>query len=236
MGPYQIKIETLVLGGLDYRIRSLLDANQFDDPDGEAAARGIGEGNWSYFGQVWAAGLQLAESMSGFDLAGKRTIEIGCGLALAGLVSHRRHADVTVSDRHPLVEAFLRANLRLNALPPLPYVDLDWTHPPRALGQFDLLLASDVLYEAGHPLELAHFLEAHLAPGGEAIIVDPGRRRHAELSRHLGALGMSCVEERPGGAVRVLHYRFDGPSRPGPGALTPGASPRARWPAPTPAR
>ena len=207
MEAYQIKIETLTLGAHDLRIRSLLDTNQFDDPEGVAAARGIGEGNWSYFGQVWSAGRHLAEAMGDFDLAGKRTMEIGCGLALAGLITHKRHADVTVSDRHPLAEAFLLANLALNALPPLPYVDLDWTKAPPSLGRFDLLLASDVLYEAGHPLELAHFVEDHLESGGEVIIVDPGRHRHATLSRHLRALGLACTEVRPGGPTRILHYR-----------------------------
>jgi len=47
-------------------------------------------------------------------------LEVGCGLALASLVCHRRGIDVTASDCHPLASRFLLDNLRLNGLPSLP--------------------------------------------------------------------------------------------------------------------
>lgn len=209
MLPYQVKTETLVFGGLDYRIRSLLDRCQYDDEDGQAAARGIPAASWPLFGLVWPAGQRLGETMSAYDVDGKRILEIGCGLALGGLVSHRRLADVTVTDRHPHVERFLAFNLALNDLPPLPYLDVDWTSPPPRLGRYDLILASDVLYEPEHPLDLARFVARHLEPDGEVIIVDPGRRRDSALSRHLAERGFGCREVRPDpdGRMRILHYR-----------------------------
>jgi len=50
----------------------------------------------------------------------------GCGLALASPVAHRRGADVTASDCHPLAQAFLLENLRLNDLAPLSYRCDQW--------------------------------------------------------------------------------------------------------------
>jgi methylase of polypeptide subunit release factors len=54
------------------------------------------------------------------------SLELGCGLALASLVIHRRGGDVTASDCHPLTEAFLKENLRLNHLPPMKYRTGNW--------------------------------------------------------------------------------------------------------------
>ena len=56
------------------------------------------------------AGRVLAQAMSSFDVAGKRILELGCGLGLSSLVLHRRKADITASDHHPLVEEFLTYN------------------------------------------------------------------------------------------------------------------------------
>ena len=52
---------------------------------------------------------------------GERVLEIGCGLGLASLVGHRRGADMTASDCHPLAGLFLANNLRLNGLAPMKY-------------------------------------------------------------------------------------------------------------------
>jgi ETFB lysine methyltransferase len=187
---YQVKQETHHIGGHDYLIRSLLDRDQFHDPLGDAAARGVSEAQWSFFGVVWASGLELAEFSSHHALDGKRILEIGCGLALSGIVCSRRHADVTASDRHPLAGEFLRQNLSLNHLPAMPYVEVDWTAPPGSLGRFDLVLASDVMYEPGHPEELSRFFERHLSPGGEVVVVDPGRGGSGRLKRALALLGL----------------------------------------------
>lgn len=206
---YQVKHETFTIGGHDYQIRSLLDRDQFHDPDGAAAARGVSEAQWSFFGVVWASGLHLAEFSSQHPLDGKRILEIGCGLALSGLVCHQRRADVTASDRHPLAGEFLRRNVALNGLPAMRYLDVDWSAPPASLGRYDLLLASDVLYESGHPDEVARFVDRHLVPGGEVVVVDPGRGRGGRLRRRLAALGLRGSEDGPGpgGRIRIVRFR-----------------------------
>jgi hypothetical protein len=57
--------------------------------------------------------------MHTFDLVGKRILEIDAGNALTSFVVHRRAGDMTVSDWHPLSQAFLNENLELNKLGPL---------------------------------------------------------------------------------------------------------------------
>src|SRR3546814_5333511 len=114
MPGYDTHTRTLRLGGLDYRIRSLADLQQFADPDNHAQLLGISSAQWSLFGHVWPAGRLLAEAMATPDVAGKRILELGCGLGLASLVLRRRGADVVASDYHPLAETFLAYNAALH--------------------------------------------------------------------------------------------------------------------------
>ena len=109
MPGYATRLLTLRFGGQDYRIRALSDLQQFADPHGRAERAGISSAMWSLFGQVWPAGRVLAQAMSQFDVAGKRVLELGCGLGLASLVLQRRQCDVTASDHHPLAEEHLGA-------------------------------------------------------------------------------------------------------------------------------
>jgi predicted nicotinamide N-methyase len=123
MPGYLTKQECIAVAGVAHlNIRSLLDNQQFADPDGLAAQQGISSAAWPLFGLLWPSGAELAARMAGRRvLAGERILEIGCGLGLASLVGHRRGADVTASDCHPLAAAFLAENLKLNHLAPLKY-------------------------------------------------------------------------------------------------------------------
>ncbi|WP_028455673.1 class I SAM-dependent methyltransferase [Chitinilyticum litopenaei] len=175
-------------------IRSLLDKQQFHDPDGSAAAAGITAATWPLFGQVWPSAQKLADLMQTWHIDGRRVLEIGCGLALASLVIQRREGNITASDCHPLTESFLRANLLLNDLPPLPYHTGNWGRDNPGLGEFDLIIGSDVLYERSHPEQLAGFIALHAAPACEVLIVDPNRSNRNAFHRVMAGLGFAHTE------------------------------------------
>lgn len=215
MPGYTTRQQRLRLGGHDYRIRSLSDHQQFSDPDGRAERLGISSAQWCLFGQVWPAGRLLANAMGSFDIAGKRILEIGCGLGLASLVLQRRGADVIASDMHPLAEPFLAYNSALNALPSVAYRKLRWGVPLPTLGLFDLVIGSDVLYERDHAEMLASLIGRHTHAVAEVLITDPGRGNSAPFSRALALQGFEVSEERgpmddddiPPFRGRLLHYR-----------------------------
>ena len=193
MPGYQVKTETIALGGTDWHIRCLIDDQQFNDTHHAAAVIGLPSAGWSHFGQVWPSSRVLALAMLTHPLAGLRVLEIGAGLALASLVMHRRGANVTVSDWHPLTEEFLKHNLGLNDLGPLPYQAGNWeseaaTDNP-ALGCFDLIVGSDLLYERQQPAQLAAFIHRHAAVGAHIVIVDPDRGNRAAFGRNMEMLG-----------------------------------------------
>jgi predicted nicotinamide N-methyase len=163
---YEVKFQRVgVGGGADLQIRSLLDKQQFYDPLGLAFDAGISSATWPLFGLVWPSAQKLADLMQTWELKGKRVLEVGCGLGLASLVVHRREGNITASDCHPLTETFLKANVLLNELPPLHYETGNWGRVNKGLGAFDLLIASDVLYERSHPAQLSGFIEEHAAEG-----------------------------------------------------------------------
>jgi predicted nicotinamide N-methyase len=223
MPGYQIKLEHIPVAGVaDLRIRSLLDRQQFADADGRAAAMGISSASWPLFGLLWPSGQRLATLMAVRPLRpGERILELGCGLALASLVSHRRGADVTASDCHPLTGEFLAHNLWLNGLGAMPYRQGHWGRPhlpddtSAVQGEFDLIIGSDLLYERDDAGELADFIARHSGPAVEVMIVDPERGNRAPFNRRMAALGFQREETRlddpapPAGGYRgrLLHYR-----------------------------
>jgi len=243
MPGYRTKQESIAIAGEDdLLIRSLLDLQQHADPQGDAERLGISSAQWPLFGLLWPSGAHLAAHLSAHlrarlalrpVLPAERILEIGCGLGLSSLVAHRRGADVTASDIHPLAAAFLVENLRLNHLPPLPYRHGPWAVDVDAgvQGRFDLLIGSDVLYERDDQAMLAGFIQRHAAPAAEVWIVDPDRGNRPAFNRQMQALGFARQEQRlahvlPSGAGtlptykgRLLRYRRGLPAQPGVAAL-----------------
>jgi predicted nicotinamide N-methyase len=212
---YRTKTESIVVGGVETIVQSLLDRGQFSDPLGQALRAGISSANWPLFGLVWPSALVLASHMEHVKLGARLVLEVGCGLALASLVVHRRHGLITASDHHPLTERFLLENLKLNDMKPLPYLRGDWSTSNPLLGQFDLIVGSDVLYDRAQPAQLAAFIELHANAVAEVIIVDPDRGNRPAFNRDMHALGFDRSEQKivtlPGGGLpykgRVLSYR-----------------------------
>lgn len=211
-------------GSPDLLIRSLLDRQQYADPQGVAEALGVSSAAWPLFGLLWPSALQLAACMARRPLvAGERILEVGCGLGLASLVSHRRGADVTASDCHPLVPEFLQVNALLNGLSPMPYrhgnwaLDSDADVPglsPSVQGEFDLIMGSDVLYERDDQGALSQFILRHASPQAQVLIVDPNRGNRAAFTRRMVAKGFALSEtdlsqpmaEGPAYRGRLLRY------------------------------
>jgi len=208
MPGYQLKQERIAIAGVDdLLIRSLLDKQQFSDPQGDAERLGISSSLWPLFGLLWPSGMHLAVRLGArATAANERILEIGCGLGLASLVGHRAGADVTASDCHPLAGRFLAENLLLNALGPMKYRHGQWAasvQPRDAIdarapaivhGRFDLIVGSDVLYERDERGTLADFIAGLAAPAAEIWIVDPNRGNRSAFHRHMARHGFEMQE------------------------------------------
>lgn len=210
MFGYHTQQTPIAIRGVDdLLIRCLADRQQFHDPRGHAQRIGISPASWPLFGMAWPSGMELAARLALREVrAGERILEIGCGLALPSLVGHRRGADVTASDCHPLAASFLRANLRLNGLAPMDYRHGQWNVPLRervrggthrgsvVRGRFDLIIGSDLLYERDAGGGLAAFIGRHANAQSQVWIVDPDRSNRAAFNRQMANEGFSRSEER----------------------------------------
>ena len=141
-----------------------------------------------YWADVWPAAVALGRRLIASDLRGVRVVELGAGVALAGLAAAHAGADVLVTDYEPAALEFAAENAAKNQLR-IATACLDWRDPHWPRG-FDLVLAADILYEARNVAPVAQLIPELLAPGGRAWIADPGRPHVAEFRRALSAHGL----------------------------------------------
>lgn len=190
-------------------ICSLLDRQQYSDPDGTAREIGISSALWPLSGLLWPSAYYLTIELSkisntDFD----NILEIGCGLALPSLVAHRNGCNITASDHNPVSAAFLRKNLELNKLDPsLMYLYGHWgSTPPQAYKTFaksmltekyDLIVGSDLLYEPDSAPNLAAFINQHANSNSQIWIVDASRGYRGPFKRHMRKYNFKLLEEQP---------------------------------------
>jgi len=208
--PLRFLFTTLVFGQHDIHLRMLRDRQQFSDPDGAAEALGVSPASWPLFGMVWEAGTLLATHMVTHPVAGLRVLEVGCGLGIASLVLSARGADITATDYNPAAGDFLVFNSDLNQSSPIPFVRQGWADENSALGCFDLIIGSDLLYEPDHAELLADFVVRHASAICEVILVDPGRGHTNRFSRLLephGFVREAAGKTTPGDPLRTYRFR-----------------------------
>jgi predicted nicotinamide N-methyase len=143
----------------------LIDEQEFDEDD-----------RLPYWAEIWPSARALARHLSNEDLAGRRAIELGCGVGLATLAALEGGARVLATDYYEAALDFTRHNAAQNGLPEPETALLNWRMPREDLGGFDLVFAADVLYEEASARALTGLVPGLLKPGGEAIFADPGRR------------------------------------------------------------
>jgi predicted nicotinamide N-methyase len=135
-----------------------------------------------YYAILWPAAHGLARHLweNRRGLPGRRVTELGCGLGLPAILAARLGARVLATDFHPDTGGWLLRNAALNGVS-LDYRALDWNAAAapetqdRRRPASDLVIGSDLLYERRHIPALVCAIGALCAPGGHALIADPGR-------------------------------------------------------------
>jgi predicted nicotinamide N-methyase len=126
-----------------------------------------------YWAELWPSGLALARYVSELELAGRKVLELGCGLGLPSLAAALRGADVLATDWAEDAIELLRGNAERNGAP-LRVSRVRWTEPDALLraAPWDLVLGADLLYEQRNAEQLAALLPQL---GGELVLAEPGR-------------------------------------------------------------
>ncbi|WP_428026114.1 class I SAM-dependent methyltransferase [Arcobacter sp.] len=202
--------QTIEFDTMDIHVKTLKDKQQYDKKCDENPTFGISSANWSLFGVIWPSARILATLMNNYNIENKRILEVGCGIALSSLVLNQRNANITTTDFNPEVEVFLTENTRINDGDKIPFECANWANDDDTLGKFDLIIASDVLYEKFHLEDLSRFLNEHTNKTCEIIIVDPGRGNHAKFSKMMVALGYVHSQSEPLDTSKYLDEDFSG--------------------------
>ena len=132
-----------------------------------------------YWADLWPSARVLAEYLLEVPAApaggSARLVELGCGLGLVTAAAMRAGYDVLATDYYADALRFTRANAG-RAIGREPGTRLvDWRAFPDDLGQFDRVIAANVLYEHAYAPLLSRGIARMLTPDGAAVIADPGR-------------------------------------------------------------
>ena len=147
-----------------------------------------------YWAELWPSALILARQVAALDGAGRSMLELGCGIGLVAAAASRAGFDVTATDYYADALLFTSLNAARNSGREPHVRELDWRSIPADLGRFDVIVASDVLYERRYPSLIADVVARALAPDGIALIADPGRIAAPELPGECTARGLTIRE------------------------------------------
>ncbi|HEX8930275.1 MAG TPA: methyltransferase domain-containing protein, partial [Actinomycetota bacterium] len=111
------------------------------------------------------------------SLAGRRVLELGCGLGLVSIAAAGAGGQVLAADQSAEAVAFTRVNAERNGVA-VRTVVCAFERPDALVAEapWDLVLAADVLYEARNVDALLELLPRLVRASGEVLLADPGRR------------------------------------------------------------
>ncbi len=175
LGPYSINLLTVA------DVNDLLDRTD------------LSQGEPPYWAELWASSVGLAQYLCKDNgLLGRRALEIGCGLGLAGIAAEKAGASVLLTDVNPDAVTFALHNARRNACRNVEARRLNWRFPALE-GMFDLILGSDVIYDLDNFGPIVQLIETRLAPRGRAIFSEPRRDIAHDFFDAMKESGFTCV-------------------------------------------
>ncbi len=169
-GKFEIVSEGVAFGGRSYE---LLRPRSVDDLISEEDFNR--DGRLPYWADVWPSALGLAQRVWQEPGNGRRMLELGCAVGFVACVGAAAGYDLTATDYYQEALDFTRLNARRNGLP-IPAARLvDWREYPADLRDFDVVIASDVLYEKPYCGLVAEAFAVSLAKNGVGWLTDPQR-------------------------------------------------------------
>lgn len=149
-----------------------------------------------YWAELWPSARVLGERMLAMDGRRRTLLELGCGAGLVATCASLAGFQVTVSDYYDDALRFARVNAWRNGAAVPRGLLLDWRNPIAPAARYDMIVASDVLYERPYGALVARVIATMLAPGGTAIVADPGRVARDEFIAALGPLAVEIHDRR----------------------------------------
>lgn len=145
-----------------------------------------------YWGEIWPAGMALADALMKGELeipdGPESVVDLGCGsglVAVAAACICQGRATVLATDREANALALARMNADLNGVASsLIARDVDWREPYDR--RHPLMLAADCIYHPDSVPMMLDFLKRSLSqtPEARAVLADPGRWAARDFRYH----------------------------------------------------
>jgi len=165
---YNLEWAPIQVGQVKLEILQIRDLEDFLVSNIET--QGLSLENFPYWAMVWDAALVLADFLvKQTPRADRKILEIGAGLGFAGLCAAARGHQVTLTDNTPDALAFAQLSLFHNNLNNAQVEYLDWSDPVLD-GNFDWIIASDILYEVKNFDQVVKVFSKYLKPGGKIYL------------------------------------------------------------------
>jgi len=180
-----------------------------------------------HWAEIWPSGVALADEIiaSPDVVAGRRVLELGCGLGVTATAALQAGADLLVTDYATGALDLCCHNTLANAGRSPVLRQINWRAPDEEFLQltgdgFPVVLAADVLYEARDIAPLLTLVERIVEPSGLLWLAEPGRPIAREFVARTVRRGWLCQQRIVSGpwhderdsAVRVTVYRLRRPS------------------------
>lgn len=175
----KIQEETILIGKLPVRLFRVININELFDElvtkDPESLE--VKDERIPYWADLWPSSIALCHYMIDQKVLqpGMKTLEIGCGLGLPGVVAGMMGSEVTFTDYMPEPLELARRNWELNNEHPASFKLLDWRNELEEISE-DVILASDVAYESRMFKPLMEFVVKVCAQGRTILLSEPGRK------------------------------------------------------------
>ena len=129
-----------------------------------------------YWADIWPSSIVLSEYIleHSEEFAGKKILELGCGLGLVGITASSVGGDVLFTDYDVHALNFTRENFKRNFKRDASVQLFDWRNPGD-LQLFDVIVAADIIYEKRWLIPIINVLEKKLSDTGTAFIANPDR-------------------------------------------------------------
>ena len=129
-----------------------------------------------YWAELWASAVALAHDVSIRSLRGRRTLELGCGLGLPSIAAARAGGRVLATDWSPDAVRATAANAERNDVE-IETLRCAWDDADAIVARapWQVVIASDVLYENRNVDQLLELFPRLVDERGLVLLADPGR-------------------------------------------------------------
>jgi ETFB lysine methyltransferase len=191
---FELAVSEVSIGGTTYRLLRPRSVDDLISEEDFALDERI-----PYWADCWPSSRVLAERVARDAGTGRRLLELGCGIGLVSLAAARAGFRVLATDYYSEALEFTAANAQRNGVRRVDTRLVDWRKLPDDLGKFDVVAASDVLYEKPQAALIAAAMHRALLPGGVGLVTDPGRRTAGALVDECARLGLraECIDQVP---------------------------------------